>query len=101
MPYAFTQEVPADATIYGEIRSKLGVEPPTGLVAHIVVKHDGGLRYIDVWDTQADWERFRQDHVEPTVTEVLSSHGIPHDHSLVTTTEMEVIDTWLGAAGAR
>jgi hypothetical protein len=101
MPYAFIQEVPADANMYGEIRAKLGVEAPSGLVAHIVVKQDGGLRYIDVWDTQADWERFRVERVEPAVAEVLSSYGIPHDHSLVRTTEMEVVDAWLGDGRGR
>lgn len=95
--YAFIQDVPADEAMYVQIRAQLGDEPPKGLIAHVVVKRAGGLRYVDVWDTQADWERFRDERVEPVVDEILAGLGIPHDHSLVTTEEIEVVDTWLGA----
>ena len=27
------------------------------------IRRDHGLRYIDVWDTQTDWERFRDERV--------------------------------------
>src|SRR6478735_5917774 len=96
MSYAFIQDVPANAEIYAEIRSKLPSDAPVGLISHIVIEQEAGLRYIDVWDTEADWDRFRDDVVEPTVTEVLAGYGLPHDHSLVTTTEVNVIDMWIG-----
>jgi hypothetical protein len=97
MQYAFIQDVPADAAMYGQIRAKLGDDAPKGLVAHIAIQRSGGLRYLDVWDTKADWERFSTECVEPAVGEVLASYGLPHDHSLVTLEEVEVIDTWLGS----
>lgn len=95
MAYAFIQDVPANEEIYGKIRALLPDDPP-GLVAHIVIKHEGGLRYVDVWDTEAEWETFRDAHVEPAVDTVLASFGIPHDHSLVRTESVEVIDVWCG-----
>ena len=101
MPYAFIQDVPANEQIYGQVRSKLGDDTPDGLIAHLVYKHDGGLRYIDVWDSQGDWERFRDERVEPAVDEVLASFGIPHDHTLVTFEEIDLIDAWLGRTAAR
>ena len=97
MSYAFIQDVPADEKIYGQIKEKLPTEPPAGLIAHVVIKRENGLRYVDVWETEAQWDRFRWDVVEPAVTEVLESYGLPHDHSLVTLDEIEVIDTWLGS----
>lgn len=33
-------------------------------------------------------------HVEPAVDQVLASYGIPHDHSMVTTERIDVIDIW-------
>ena len=51
---------------------------------------------MDVWTSFDDWERFRFDHVEPSVGAVLAEHGLAHDHDLVTITEVTVIDTWLG-----
>jgi hypothetical protein len=98
MPYAFIQDVPANEQIYGLVRSKLGDDTPAGLIAHLVYKHEGGLRYIDVWDTQDDWERFRDERVEPAVGEVLASFGIPHDHNQVTFENIDLVDTWLGRA---
>jgi len=96
MSYAFIQDVPADEAMYAEIKKRLGDEPPKGLIAHLVIKREGGLRYVDVWETEADWDTYRWEQVEPTVDAFLGELGIPHDHSLVTLEEIEVIDTWLG-----
>ena len=100
MSYAFIQDVPATEHIYRQVRARLGAATPKGLVAHVVIKRDAGLRYVDVWDTQADWERFRDQKVDPAVGEVLAGMGIPHDHSLVTSEEVEVIDTWVAEPSA-
>ncbi|MDQ4131860.1 MAG: hypothetical protein M3179_01335 [Actinomycetota bacterium] len=96
MPYAFVQDVPATEPMYRQVRARLGQEPPKGLIAHVVMKHERGLRYIDVWDSEADWERFRDERLERAVSEVLAERGIPHDHSLVRFEGIDVIDTWLG-----
>ena len=97
MPYAFVQDVPANEQMYGEIRARLGDSPPRGLISHVVVPGDGGgLRYIDVWDSAEDWERFREEQVEPVVGEVLAAHGLPHDHTLVRFEELRLVDAWVG-----
>ena len=97
MPYAFIHEVPADETMYGEIRARLGDAPPKGLVSHVAVPREGGgLRYLDVWNTAADWERFRDEVVEPVVDDVLRAHGLPHDESLTSFEELRPIDVWVG-----
>jgi hypothetical protein len=97
MTYAFVQDVPANEEIYGKVRALLPEDAP-GLRAHIVIKQDNGLRYVDVWDDEASWLAFRDAHVEPAVDQVLASYGIPHDHSIVTTEPIEVIDLWCGHA---
>jgi hypothetical protein len=97
MPYAFVQDVPSNEEIYGRIRALLPEDAP-GLQAHIVIRRDGGLRYVDVWEDEASWLAFRNGHVEPAVDQVLASYGIPHDHSMVTTEPIEVIDVWCGRA---
>src|SRR5262245_30998356 len=95
MPYSFIQDVPANQAIYEKIRRQ---RPPLqpGLIGHIAPKHDGGLRYVDVWNSEADWQAFRTAHVEPTVEAVLGSYGIPHDHSLVKTEVVDLVDVWTG-----
>lgn len=72
MPYAFTQDVPIDATTYKEITDGLGDEPPKGLVAHVAIERpEGGLRYVDVWESEEDWDRFREERLHPVVHRML------------------------------
>jgi hypothetical protein len=97
MPYAFIQDVPADENIYGQIKALLPVTA-AGLVAHIAITRDGGLRYLDVWETEAAWNTFREELLEPAVEKVLAGFGIPHSHDAVTITPIDVIDVWLGGA---
>jgi hypothetical protein len=68
MTYAFTQDVPIDATFYKRITDAIGDEPVKGLITHIAIERpDGGLRYIDVWDTEEDWDRFANERLNPVV----------------------------------
>jgi hypothetical protein len=98
MTYAFIQDVPANDEIYAKIQAELGDVAPPGLVVHVVIRQPQGLRYVDVWNSKAEWERFQEDEVEPAVGRVLAGYGIPHDHSLVHVEEVDVIHTWVGAA---
>ena len=97
MAYGFIEDVPADEHIYGQIRALLGDEPPKGLIAHVAVKREGGLRYVDVWETKADWDRFHNETLDPAVEKVLASMGLPVDPSLVQYEEVDVVDAWIAA----
>jgi hypothetical protein len=73
MTYAFTQDVPIDAAFYQRIADGLGDEPPKGLITHIAVERpEGGLRYIDVWESEQDWDRFAEERLHPVVHRLLS-----------------------------
>jgi hypothetical protein len=68
MMFAFTQDVPIDAAFYGRISAGLGDAPPEGLVVHLAVERpEGGLRYIDVWESQEHWDRFVEERLHPVV----------------------------------
>ncbi len=72
MTYAFMQDVPIDAAFYARIREGLGDEPPKGLIAHIAIERpEGGLRYVDVWESEGDWDRFAEDRLHPVVHALL------------------------------
>jgi hypothetical protein len=54
------------------------------------------LRYIDVWESESDWERFREERVDTAVLGMMAAHGItppttrpPHHH-------VDIVDTWVG-----
>ncbi len=73
MTYAFTQDVPIDAVFYQRIASGIGETPPKGLVVHLAVERpEGGLRYYDVWESEADWDRFAEERLHPVVHALLA-----------------------------
>jgi hypothetical protein len=72
MTYAFTQDVPIDATAYDKIVAELGPNPARGFIVHLAIaRPEGGLRYIDVWDTEADFEKFAEERLHPVVHPML------------------------------
>jgi hypothetical protein len=73
MTYAFTQDVPIDAAFYKRITDALGDEVPKGLITHLAMERaEGGLRYLDVWESQEDCERFVEERLHPIVHGLLS-----------------------------
>jgi len=95
MTYAFTQDVPIDRAFYQRITDGLGDEPPPGLIAHLAVeRQEGGLRYIDVWDSEEDFERFVEERLHPVVhgllAEVFGDH-LPPEPGL---TPLSVVHAW-------
>lgn len=73
MTYAFTQDVPIDADFYQQIVDGLGDETPKGLIVHLAVQHpEGGLHYIDVWESEEDADRFAEERLHPVVHPLLS-----------------------------
>ena len=99
MPYAFTQDVPIDATTYGRIVAGLGEDPPEGLLVHLAVERpEGGLRYIDVWESEAQCDRFAEERLHPVVHGMLREvfgDQLPPEPERVPIT---VLDVWAGAS---
>ena len=98
MPYAFIHDVPANEQMYREIRALLPNSNPPGLISHVAMVREGGLRYVDVWATEADWIRFRDEYVGPALGKVRAEHEMPNDEWSATHEEVEVIDVWQGAS---
>ena len=56
MTYAFTQD--ARTVVYQKVLDRLGDDPPKGMISHVAIERpEGGLRYIDVWESEEDWDR--------------------------------------------
>ena len=73
MTYAFTQDVPIDAGFYKRITDGLGDEPPKGLIVHLAIERpEGGLRYLDMWESEEDCNRFAEERLHPVVHGLLS-----------------------------
>jgi len=97
MPYAFIQDVPIDAAFYARIVEALGNEPPPGLIVHLAVERpEGGLRYVDVWESEAHWDRFGEERLHPVVHKMLGEifgENLPDEPDRV---PLPVIHTWVG-----
>jgi hypothetical protein len=95
MTYSFLQDVPIDAAFYQRIRDQLGDEPSPGFILHVAMERpEGGLRYLDVWETQADHERFVEERLHPVVHDLLRDlfgDDLPPEPELVA---QSVIDVW-------
>ena len=71
--YAFTQDVPIDRAFYNRITEGLGDDPPPGLIIHLAIERpEGGLRYLDVWESQHDCDRFSEERLHPVVHTLLT-----------------------------
>jgi hypothetical protein len=93
MTYAFTYDVPISTEIYARIKEGLGPERPPGLIAHLALRTETGLRYIDVWESKDDLEGFAESRLHPVVHPILEGMlgFVPPepDHTM-----LEVVDAW-------
>lgn len=96
MSYVFQYDVPADEQFYRHVRDEIGDEPAKGLIAHLVLKREGGLRHIGVWETKEDWERFRDERAEPALAKVFDAAGFARRPPRPEEKEMDLVDLWLG-----
>jgi hypothetical protein len=68
MVYAYIQDVPIGPELYGKIIEEIGPEPLAGSLLHLCVRRaDGGLRYIDVWESEQDCARAFDERIHPAV----------------------------------
>lgn len=66
--YAYTQDVPIGPERYARIIDELGPEPLEGSLLHLCVRRpEGGLRYIDVWESEEACARAFDERIHPAV----------------------------------
>ncbi len=86
MVYAFIQDVPIGEDLYRKIIDNIGPEPMLGSLLHLCVRQpDGGLRYIDVWESEDACNRAFEERIHPAVDAAFGgnrSAGEPEVHHL-------------------
>jgi hypothetical protein len=65
-------------TNYDAIAAELNpaADPPAGLILHTAgFTGTGVFRIMDVWETEADWTRFRDERLMPIVEKIVMGAG--------------------------
>jgi hypothetical protein len=65
---------------YDQVNERIQAQgdPPAGMIVHTAgAKEGGGFRIFDVWESQADFERFQQERLGPVVSEVVGADARP------------------------
>lgn len=57
MSYAFVQDVAASWEQYERLAATVATQPD-GLIVHVAGPTEEGFRIIEVWESEAAWERF-------------------------------------------
>lgn len=92
MVYAFIQDVPIDEPTYRKIIDRIGPEPLQGSLLHLAVRRsDGGLRYVDVWESEEACTRAFEERIHPAVHSVFKDTGFRPDGE-PPVTHLDVLD---------
>lgn len=66
--FAYLQDVPIGEELYRRIVENLGPEPLAGSLLHLCVRRpDGGLSYLDVWQSEQHCKQAFRDRIHPAV----------------------------------
>ena len=60
------------------VTNDMGVRenPPPGLIAHVTTDTDGGVHVVDIWESAADFQRFAEAQLMPSMKKVSQERGI-------------------------
>jgi hypothetical protein len=94
MPYAFTQDVPITWPVYEQIRRELGEAVPRGLIAHLVIETEKGLRYLDVWESKEQCMEFLSGRIHPILGRIMARAGIARPEREPSQDPIEVREVW-------
>jgi hypothetical protein len=67
VPYAFVQDVPASWQQYQQTVVRLLEPVPVGLILHVAGPTAEGVRVIDIWESEQEWQQFRAERLAPAI----------------------------------
>jgi hypothetical protein len=80
MAIAVIQTFEATREEYDAVQEKLDPEanPPEGGIVHTAgTLSNGRMRVIDIWESEADFQRFREERLAPAIAEVAGETPVP------------------------
>jgi hypothetical protein len=90
MVYAYTQDVPIGEELYRRVLDELGPEPLEGSLLHLCVRTpEGGLRYIEVWESEELCAKAFDERVHPAVDRAFGGSRPPGEPTVM---HLEVVE---------
>lgn len=84
MTWAFVQNMSNSWEDYQRVSSEVGEEVPAGLIVHVAGPHNGGVRIIDVWESEEAHAKFAQERLMPAVSRAMGEQGPPQPPAMET-----------------
>ena len=66
MAWGFIGELPISRDEYDRLNAEIA-EDPQGLILHTAAEHGGGMRIIDVWESEGAYRRFEEQTLFPAM----------------------------------
>ena len=85
MAWGFISELSITPAEYDQLNAEIR-DDPAGLILHTASQADGGIRIIDVWQSEADYRRFEEEQLMPAAGRL----GWPAPDTPPPTTEFEI-----------
>jgi hypothetical protein len=81
MTVLMTMDLPVQRADLEAVSSAMGVRenPPAGLIVHVMTETANGVHVVDVWESQADFDRFSNSQLMPTMQKVMAERHISMD----------------------
>lgn len=78
--YTYVQEVPIDEGVYRQVIDRIGDRPVDGCLLHLCLRQPGGgLRYLDIWESEEACTRAFDERIHPAVYSVFKEIGFRPD----------------------
>ena len=92
MAWSFISELSITPAEYDQLNAEMP-DDPSGLILHTASRTDGGMRIIDVWQSEDDYRRFEREQLMPAMGRL----GWPAPETPPPTQEFEVHNMRHGA----
>ena len=78
MTIVLTLDLPVSRADLEALSADVGAakNPPEGLIVHTAMETSGGVRVIDIWESQDQYEKFRDDRLMASLQKVASERGL-------------------------
>ena len=97
MVVLMTMDVPVSREDAEVVSAAMGPDdPPRGLIAHVMTKTPDGVHVTDIWESQADFQKFSDERLMPAMQQVSTERGISMDGPLPEPTFEEAFDLLRG-----